>query len=776
VELESSMKRYVLVISFLLFVLTSFGQSTDQKVALVLSGGAAKGLAHIGVLKALEENDIPIDYIVGTSMGGIIGGCYAAGMSPTEIENMVLSKEFLGWINGSPQHGFNYRYPQNDINPSFLRVDLAVDSLLNLQFNSSLANDVALNFVLTEKMAQAGAISNRNFDRLFIPLRVIAADIFTQNEVVLKSGSLSEALRATQSVPFFYSPIRINGKYLFDGGVYNNFPVDVAERDFKPEVVIGVNVSTSVFEEYPYDKDDLLISKSLLYLLLSKSDPSKVPPHGVFIQPNMQGITSFDFSKARSLIDTGYAQTIRQMDEIKQKISARRAISQVNEKRQSFLAKQVPLEFGDLKFTSYNSRQREYIRRVFRTKNNGAPQTIEDIKRGYFKLVSEDFFGNTYPNILYDSIEQKFHLHLYPRPQKNFQIDFGGQIATRDISNIYLGLHYYHFGRNLKHTYAAFQTGGFYKSALVKTRIDFPVPVYVEPIFKSQNWDYLGSSDLLKNIASNSISTALKRSNTAVGVSIGIPVKESFRLAATFENFRNHDRFINGDYFISTDTLDVLKLQGIKTGLNFSANSLNKKQYPSIGKMLDISLDYFDVNENYSPGNSSVVKNRISDDHRWFRLKVTGEQYFGKGFFKTGYVFQGVLSTQKPFRNYYATIINAPAYQPLQDSPTLILQNFRSFNYTAVGMRNILSFTPKLEGRLEAHLFKPFDYLTQNNQQEVVIEQKLNSLFFAASIGLVYHSPIGPISLSTNYYDDKENPLGILLHAGFLLFQKHTTE
>jgi len=94
------MKHFFLI----LFVSCSF-LANAQKVGLVLSGGAAKGLAHVGVLRALEDNDIPIDYIVGTSMGGIIGGCYAAGMSPDQIEAMMLSPEFLRWIRGEPERG-----------------------------------------------------------------------------------------------------------------------------------------------------------------------------------------------------------------------------------------------------------------------------------------------------------------------------------------------------------------------------------------------------------------------------------------------------------------------------------------------------------------------------------------------------------------------------------------------------------------------------------------------------------------------------------------------
>ena len=240
-----------------LYSFTAVAQS--QKIGLVFSGGGAKGLAHVGVLKALEENEIPIDYAVGTSMGGIIAGCYAAGMSPAEIEEMMLSPDFSRWIGGQLEEGYNYYYNKNDDHPSFLKLNLSLDSSFNVLLNSTIANDLSLNFALAEKLAQPSAIAKNNFDSLFVPLRVVAADIFTQTEVVLKKAALGEALRATQTVPFFYNPIRIEGKYLFDGGVYNNFPVDVAQKEFKPDVIIGCNVSSKVYDKYPYGEDEKLI-------------------------------------------------------------------------------------------------------------------------------------------------------------------------------------------------------------------------------------------------------------------------------------------------------------------------------------------------------------------------------------------------------------------------------------------------------------------------------------------------------------------------------------
>ncbi len=764
--------RFIILIFF-------FGTSNwvaAQKVGLVLSGGAAKGIAHVGVLKALEENGIPIDYIVGTSMGGIIGGCYAAGMSPDQIEQMVLSDHFLRLINGLPETGYNYYYHKSDETPQFLKLNLALDSTLNFRFNSSIASDVSLNFALAEKMAQASAISKNNFDSLFVPLRVVAADIFTQNEIVISKGLLSDALRATQTVPFFYNPIRVDGKYLFDGGVYNNFPVDIAAQQFKPDVIIGVNVSSKVYDEYPYDNDEKLISRSLLLLLLDKSDPSQLTERGIYIQPNLKGFTSFDFARAQSLVDSGYIQTLRQLDEIKSKIATRNLCEDVAAKRNAFTSRSVPFVFDQVTFQKFNSKQRIYIRKIFKTRKKGGELYYGDIKKGYFKLVSEDYFSNAYPRILYDSVKRKFNFELTRRPQQNFQVDFGGVIATRDISNIYLGFSLYNFNRTLTHAYVGFQTGSFYKSALLKVRKDFPYQFYIEPYLAFDSWDYLENDDLLKSSMSSHPPTVLRRINRKLGMRAGVPFRHSFKTTLNFEGFNNDDRYINGEIFTSTDKLDILQLKGYRAGLHLSSNTLNRKQYPSAGQAFNLAADYFNVKEYFTPGSTSVIPDYTTARYQWWRLKVSAEQYFGSSWFRPGYLVEAVFSDQPFFQNYYGTIINTPGFSPLQDSRTLILENFRSFNYVAAGVRNVFSFHNKIDFRLEGYLFKPFEYIRPNEDQDAITTDNIKSVFFCGTAGLVYHSPIGPVSLSLNYYDDDRNQVGVLMHIGFLLFNKHSLD
>jgi NTE family protein len=762
------MKRYLLV-----FFLLTPALLNAQKVGLVLSGGAAKGLAHVGVLKALEENDIPVDYIVGTSMGGIIGGAYAAGMSPEQIEQLVLSPRFLRWINGSSEEGYNHYFHSSQDNPHFLKLNLSLDSTLNVHLNTSLASDVSLNFALAEITAQASAISNQNFDSLLVPLRVVAADVFTQNEVILSKGSLSDALRATQTVPFFYNPIRVDGKYLFDGGVYNNFPVDVMQREFKPDVLIGVNVSTKVFNEYPFDRDEKLIANSLLFMLLDKSDPSQIPEESVYIQPNLDGYTSFDFGQAKALVDSGYAQATRQIAEIKRKVKSSRTCDSMTERRNTFNSRSFPMMFDAVSFQTFNQHQRKYIQRTFKVRGN-KPKLLSfgAIKKGYFKLVSEEYFSNVYPNILFDKTKKTFQFQLTRRPQKNFQIDFGGVIATRDVSNIFLGFNIYNFNSILSHYYLGFQTGNFYKSIVGTARFDFPSQYYIEPKLIYNGWNYLQNQDLLRDVAKP---TVLRRINRTFGVDLGWPLAKTFRTTLSIEGMNNMDQYVGESVYRSSDTLDVLRIFGFKTGLNISSSTLNRKQYASSGKAFTISANYFNVKEDFEAGSTSP-KPSAKIWHKWISLKLKAEQYFGSGRYKPGYLVEVSLSSQPLFSNYFGTIINAPAFFPIQDSRTLILQNFRSFNYVAGGIRNVFSLKKRIDFRLEGYLFKPIESIKEGFEQQATRDSDLKSLFFAGTATFVHHSPIGPISVGVNYYDDEEDQFGALIHVGFLLFNKHPLE
>jgi NTE family protein len=509
----------------------------------------------------------------------------------------------------------------------------------------------------------------------------------------------------------------------------------------------------------------------MLFMFLDKSDPDQIPASGVYIQPNLKGYTTLDFAKARSLIDSGYVQTIRQINEIKNKVATRISCDEVTEKRNNFSNNNYPLLFDEIKFYQFNSRQRTYLKRLFNISSKKKSDiSFSEMKNNYFKLVSERYFSNTYPTISFNQQRKKFALELTRRQQKNFQVDFGGVIATRDISNIFMGLNYYHFSRKLIHGYASFQSGNFYRSVVTQARIDYPSAggFFIEPQFISNSWDFLESADLLREVQT----TILRRIDRQYSVKVGWPINQAYKMYLHVGGLSNKDSYSNNSSFTSTNTLDELKLDGLKTGISISSNSLNRKQYASAGRSFSFTANYFDVDEDYRPGNTSVRTTSYNASHKWISATLKAEQYVNKGWFRPGYLIEAAYSSQPFFANYKGSLIYAPAFNPLPESPSLLLERFRARSYVAGGGRFVITLAPKLDWRLEGYAFKPLEALQELPDQQTGITTKLLDVSLSGMTGIIFHSPIGPISLMANYYDDEENEFGVLMHVGFLLFNK----
>ncbi|MDN4165624.1 patatin-like phospholipase family protein [Cytophagales bacterium LB-30] len=743
-----------------------------QKVALVLSGGGAKGAAHLGAIKALEENNIPIDYIVGTSMGAVIGGFYAAGYTTEQMEKLLLSEEFQKWMSGNLTDE-TYFFSKGDDNASMLGVNVKVDSSLTAQFNSNFASDLFINFALARLLAQASMASGYDFDSLMIPYRAMASEIFTQEEVMMREGKLNDAIRASMTVPLFYRPIKFDGRYLFDGGVYNNFPVDVAKREFNPDVIIGVNVSSKVFEEYPEGKDDELLNKTLLFVMLDKTNPESVGENGVYLQPNLSTYTSLDFGQIPSIIDSGYQVALRQMPEIQGKVERRRAPEELQAMRQGFINRAPSLEFDKISLDGFRTNQREYVRTVFRSKRNEAT-TIADIEDGYFRLISEPYFRTVYPGITYDSTRKSYAFELMAEPKPQLEVDFGGNLASRSVSQVYLGLTYSHFNYLLfKHHLNAYN-GRFYQSAQWKSRMVFPfrIPFYIEPQFTYNNWDYIRIADFLENVFDKASPTILEQTDRSGGIDFGFALSKKSKFVASAAIVSNSNRFSNRSILISTDTLDISRLLGQKYSLQFVKNSLNRKFYASRGAAQTVGIHYVNVNESYKAGNTALQPSFDKKAHSWFKISAEAEEYFHKNQWSMGYYGKLVLSNQPAMANYLATLAQANSFTPSPDSHLLFLQNFRSNSFVGLGSRNVLQATKNLEFRLEGYAFLPLERIELGENQLPVLSSRFDRVFIMGAAHAVYFTPAGPLSVNLNLYNDRENPISFLVNFGYLLFNK----
>lgn len=751
-----------------------------QKVGLVLSGGGAKGLAHIGTLKALEENHIPVDYITGTSMGGIVGAMYAAGYSPIQMEKIALSKDFQDWVSGRYTSDYSLFFQKSNVNASVLSAKLSIDTSLRLSFRSNLVNDIPLNFALLELFSQASAISKDNFDHLFIPYRCMASDVLLQNSMVLKSGSLAEAVRATMTVPFVYRPIRIDGKYVFDGGIYNNFPVDVMKKDFKPDYIIGVNVSSKTFKEYPKDNGDRLLNRSLIYMFLSKSDSTMIGENGTYIQPALKDFTATNFNPVGELIQQGYEAAMANMEQIKKAVSRRIDPVELNIRRNNFNNKKPDLVFNSIKVSGVNAQQKKYIERLF--KKDKATFNLADIKQGYYKLVADETFETVYPKISYDPEADSYIFEIVARPKKSFKIDLGGNISTRPISNVYLGVQYNYLNRKAYTFGVNFYSGRFYEAAQLNARVDFPtgLPMFLATEMTFNHFNYYNTSSIF---IENPHPTYIEQTDRKIDLKLGIPLNRGTKITLSAAVFNNSDHYSPTNAFNVGDILDRTTFNGFRPNLTFEQNTFNRKQYASRGRNFTLSANYFSGTENYSPGN--IARNASyteqvalqKNSRNWGNLKISDENYFfHKGKYTLGYQVEAVLSNLPLFSNYYSTLLVAPAFYPLQDSRSVFLEKFRAASYLAGGLKNVYTLKRNLDLRVEGYVFLPYKELQQEGFQNVDNTKAFSKWHYAGTAGLVYHTPVGPVSFSYNLYDDRAKRNGVLLHLGYLIYNKRSLE
>lgn len=771
------MKRSVVIIILLFFFLPLWA----QKVGLVFSGGGAKGLAHIGVLKALEENNIPIDYIIGTSMGGIVGGMYAAGYSPSEIETIALSENFQNWVSGNFKSDYRYFFNKKPENPSFITAKLQVDTGFHVKLRSNLINDVPLNFALLELYGQASANARDDFDNLFVPFRCIVADVFSQEMIPVSKGSLAEAIRGTFTVPLVYRPIKVNGKYVFDGGIYNNFPVDVLKKDFEPDYIIGTNVSSKIFNDYPKENDEKLMNRFLMYLFLSKTDSTSIGKNGTYIQPNVSTFSTTNFSPVAELIKKGYEAAMADMPKIKKALSRRVSVEELKKRREEFKNQSQELEFSSIKATGVNSKQKKYVESVVRSTIK-EKISLEQVRTGYYKLVADDNFETVYPRIKYDSEKDIYDFELQVQPQKNFKIDFGGAISTRPIGNAYVGLQY-NYLRKKSYTFSAnFYAGGFYESAQTIARMDIPLklPVYLEAEFSFNHWNYFNKSQIfIENVKP----TFVEQSDRRIVLKMGIPLSNNGKLEALSGYINFDDKYSPNERFRFGDIMDFNSFNGFMNSLTFSRNSLNRRQYANSGSASQIGLNVYTGTESYMPGNifreeinySQIESNEKRRD--WFKAKFSSEQYIiHTKKYSLGYLVEAVMSNKPVFSTYKATLLSAPAFNPLQDSKSLYLENFRANTYGAFGLMNVFNLVKNLDFRAEAYIFQPMEEFQLNKLQSVSYGELFADRHIAATAGLVYHTLAGPVSLSFNHYDDDQKRFGLMFHIGLLIYNKRSFE
>ncbi|PWB33473.1 hypothetical protein DCO48_09205 [Pseudomonas sp. SDI] len=296
----------------LLLFLTSFtlaaAEATRPKVGLVLSGGAARGLAHIGVLKALEEQGIKIDAIAGTSMGAVIGGLYASGYKIDELEKLALSIDWQQALSDAPpRKDVPFRRKQDDR-------DFLVKQKLSFRDDGSLGLPLGViqgqNLALLLESLLAHTSDTRDFDKLPIPFRAVATDIASGEKVVFKRGHLPQVIRASMSIPAVFAPVELDGRLLVDGGMVDNIPLDIV-REMGVDIAIVVDIGTPLRNRKQLATVVDVLNQSITLMTRRNSEEQLAALHrdDILIQPSLASFGVTDFGRATEMIEAGYRAT-----------------------------------------------------------------------------------------------------------------------------------------------------------------------------------------------------------------------------------------------------------------------------------------------------------------------------------------------------------------------------------------------------------------------------------------------------------------------------------
>jgi NTE family protein len=409
---------------------TAAATSDRPRVGLVLSGGGAKGAAHVGVIKILERLGVPVDFVVGTSMGAIVGGLYASGMTADELEGAIRDIDWVDIFNDDPPRAERSFRRKQDDSEVLVRYRIGYgDGELKVPRGVILGQKLDL----TLRRLAARAAHRVSFDDLQVPFRAVATNLETGEPVILDSGNLALAMRASMSVPGVFPPVEYQDKLLIDGGIANNLPVDVT-RSMGADVLIVVNVQSP-----PRRRENLksvlgIIDQTINLMVLRETQRQLelLDPVDVLIEPELGDIDSTDFLRAVDAIATGEAAAEASRAELRSlAVRARNGLRLAQAPPRT--AAKAPV-ISSIRIENDTPLDDEVLRSRLRARQ-GEPLDVEALEEdisqiyglGYFETVDYELINRGYDSDLIIKARQKSIGLNTVRFGLNLESDFNGE-------------------------------------------------------------------------------------------------------------------------------------------------------------------------------------------------------------------------------------------------------------------------------------------------------------------------------------------------------------
>lgn len=762
------MRKYLLVFISLWMLLPN--SISAQKVGLVLSGGGAKGLTHIGIIRALEENNIPIDYITGTSMGAIIGSLYAMGYSPDDMMQLLKSPDFKRWYSGEVEEDYVYHFKKNLPTPEFLNIRFSFkDSLKNLKpqfLPTSVVDPIQMNLVFLDLYARGTAACKGDFSKLFIPFRCVASDVYNKKQLVMRNGDLGDAVRASMSFPFMFKPIEINNVLAYDGGIYNNFPTDVMKEDFHPDIIIGSVVAANPTK--PKEND---LMSQIENMVMQKTDYSIPDSVGILMTFKYNDVSLMDFQRIDELHDIGYNRTIAMMDSIKKRIHRRVDKENIRLRRMVYRSKLPDLRFKDITIEGATLQQQAYIKKEFHRSEDGT-FTYEDLKQGYFRLLSDNMVSEIIPHAIYNPEEDIYDLHLKVKAENNFFLRLGGNISTSNSNQIYLGIGYQDLNYYAKEFLFDGQIGKVYNNAQFMAKINFSttIPTSYRFIASISTFDYFKKDKLFSK---NNKPAFNQKDERFLKLQVGLPFLSNKRAEFSVGVARIEDKYFQKNVIdFDKDKFDRSCYDLLGGAISFNGSTLNSKQYPTRGYREALIAQIF-VGKEYFFSGEETQKEKDNDQghHSWLQLSYMKEKYHTMSEHWTlGWYLKALYASKNFSENYMATMMQAGEFSPTLHSQLTYNEAFRANQFVGVGIRPIFRLNQMIHFRSEFYGFMPIFPIERNSLNKAYYGKAFSKFEYLGELSVVCQFPFGDISAYVNHYSSPKKEWNIGISIGWQLF------
>jgi NTE family protein len=759
--------RNISIVVFIcfLFSLETFSQ---QKIGLVLSGGGATGLAHIGVLKALEENGIEIDFITGTSAGALVGALYSSGYSPEEIESYVLSPDFQIITSGEKKSNQRFLIREEEEDANLFNLEFSINKPLKKSLPTNIISSSYLDFEMFKLLAPASAYSKNNFDSLFIPFRCVSSDITNKESVIFSKGNLNEVVRSSMTFPFYLNPIKIDGNLLFDGGLYNNFPADVMYTEFNPDYIIGSNVS---YNPPPPTDDDLI--GQVINMLVFHSDFDLPCENGIVIKPQTN-VTTFEFENVQEAIRDGYETTLKKIDSILISVKSTTTKESIQIKREKFREKTNNVNIVNIDTYLNDSKVNvQYAKKSMLNSKKEKSLTLLEIEKRYYRLYNSQHIDFIFPTLSNVS-DSNFNLNINIKKSKELKLHVGGHFSSRPINTGYLGLTYKHLSKRATSLKAESYFGKFYGSVRTVGEVEVPsrFPITLSGYYVMNRWDYFRNFSTFFESVKPSF---LVQNETYFGAKIKHSIGNNQISTIDFRAFSLEDDYYQNLNFSNKDTTDKTYFSGQSIRWEFLQNSLNRKQFATSGQFLSIKIKYINGKEHFIRGtNSSTSEKEIFQNHNWISFNTTFQSFIiNSPSFHLGFYGKGVFNTQSLFSNYTSSLLAMSSFSPTPDIETYFLPEYRSPQHIGVGINTIFSIRKKIDFRFDGFYYQPFVKITNNETTgDFGYSKPFKGNEFLASSSIIYHSFFGPLRATVNYFPHQNTSIAFQLSFGYVIFNE----